>query len=193
MKEQVPEDQWAYTPIWLKATAGMRLIDKAQSDAVLLSVRGFLGDSAKSPFMFRQSWARIISGNEEGGFGWIAFNYLKKVIGPKKVEGVLPYAVVEMGGASSQVSQIAPSKKEAEAIPAAYRFSFTIEGDEFDLYTHSYLGFGAEQAREALNKQLLTAAVTAAKTVDDPCLNTGKDNFIYRFTVTVRCRKSWSC
>ena len=26
-----------------------------------------------------------ISGNEEGGFGWIAFNYLKKVIGPKKV------------------------------------------------------------------------------------------------------------
>ena len=26
-----------------------------------------------------------ISGNEEGGFGWIAFNYLKKIIGPKKV------------------------------------------------------------------------------------------------------------
>lgn len=30
-----------------------------------------------------------ISGNEEGGFGWIAFNYLKKIIGPKKVPCIL--------------------------------------------------------------------------------------------------------
>ena len=52
-------------------------------------------------------------GNEEGGFGWIAFNYLKKIIGPKKsATAESPYAVVEMGGASAQVSQMAPTAKD---------------------------------------------------------------------------------
>ena len=106
MKEQVPEVEWTTTPIWLKATAGLRMLSKTESTSILESVRGFLGDTTKSPFLFRPLHARIISGNEEGGFGWIAFNYLKKIIGPKKQSGLLPYAVVEMGGASSQVSQV---------------------------------------------------------------------------------------
>jgi len=39
-----------------------------------------------------------------GAFGWIAYNYLMKVIGPKKPAGTVePYAVIEMGGASAQV------------------------------------------------------------------------------------------
>ena len=160
VKSKVPERDWAVTPIWLKATAGLRMLESAESGAVLVSVRNFLGDKANSPFIFRSNWAGIISGNEEGGFGWIAFNYLKKIIGPKKKpagspDAQLPYAVIEMGGASAQVSQVAPSEKEAKAIPEDYRFSFTIEGESFTLYTHSYLGFGAEQAREGLNKLLV--------------------------------------
>lgn len=43
----------------------------------------------------------VTSGNQEGAFGWIAYNYLKKVVGPKKAKdangnGILPYAVVEV-------------------------------------------------------------------------------------------------
>jgi len=158
VQSKVPQSDWGVTPIWLKATAGLRMLEPAESGAVLVSVRNFLGDKTNSPFIFRSSWASIISGNEEGGFGWIAFNYLMKIIGPKKKSGAdaqLPYAVIEMGGASSQVSQIAPSEKEAKAIPEDYRFSFTIEGETYTLYTHSYLGYGAEQAREGLNKLLL--------------------------------------
>ena len=158
VKSKVPESDWAVTPIWLKATAGLRMLEASESGAVLVSVRNFLADKANSPFIFRSNWAGIISGNEEGGFGWIAFNYLKKIIGPKKKTGAdaqLPYAVIEMGGASAQVSQIAPTENDAKLIPDDYRFSFTIEGEAFTLYTHSYLGFGAEQAREGLNKLLL--------------------------------------
>jgi hypothetical protein len=176
MKQEVPESDWSVTPIWLKATAGLRMLDTRTSDAVLKSVKDFLSNKEVSPFLFLPSWARIISGNEEGGFGWIAYNYLRKIIGPKKVPGQAPYAVVEMGGASSQVSQLAPSKAEAERIPKEYRFSFNIEGDAYDLYTHSYLGFGAEQGREKLNK-LLTSGLAASNsktdTIKDPCLNAG--------------------
>lgn len=174
IKEQVPESEWKSTPIWLKATAGLRMLSKSESNAILESVRAFLGDDEKSPFVFRPPHARIISGNEEGGFGWIAFNYLKKIIGPKRQADMSPYAVVEMGGASSQVSQVAPSAKDAAAIPDEYKFSFTIEGQSYHLYTHSYLGYGAEQAREGLNKLVATSATAGStKDISDPCLNVG--------------------
>lgn len=172
VKSQVPESAWQDTPIWLKATAGLRMLEKSESDAILQSVREFLGDKKNSPFLFRNSYAAIISGNEEGGFGWVAYNYLKKIIGPKKLGTEQPYAVVEMGGASSQVSQLAPDAATAKNIPKENLFSFTVEDTQYDLYTHSYLGFGGERARDALSTQLM-AAQAKGSPLKDPCLNEG--------------------
>jgi len=143
---------------------------------ILDSVRDYLGDSSKSPFLFRNHWARIISGNEEGGYGWIAFNYLKQVIGPKKTGKALPYMVIEMGGASAQVSQMAPTKDDADEIPIENRFVFSVDGEMIILYTHSYLGYGAEQGREGLNKALLQSSAKGKDgniTIKDPCLYVG--------------------
>eukprot|EP01038_Epipyxis_sp_PR26KG_P013941 gene13941-18698_t len=176
LKEQVPESDWSVTPIWLKATAGLRMIEKQKAESILNSVRLFLSDKQKVPFLFRPSYVKLISGNEEGGFGWIAYNYLKKIIGPKRVlaDKFSPYAVVEMGGASAQVSQMAPTAIEAKLIPSEYRFSFTIEQETFHLYTHSYLGYGAEQGREMLNKHLLESIQNnPSEKFLDPCLNDG--------------------
>jgi len=175
IKEQVPEADWSVTPIWLKATAGLRMLNKAESDAIISSISSFLSDNSKSPFVFRPSWARIIPGNEEGGFGWIAYNYLKRVIGPKRVSDTAsPYAVIEMGGASAQVSQLASSPAEIAQIPPENRFAFDIEGKLYTLYTHSYLGYGAEQARESLNRALI-ASLASGNVINDPCLNPGFD------------------
>ena len=92
VKEKVPENYWKDTPIWLKATAGLRLLDKSTSEQILDSVRKFLKDPTNSPFYFTSNAVQLISGRQEGAFGWIAFNYLKRVIGPKKEGNVLPYA-----------------------------------------------------------------------------------------------------
>jgi hypothetical protein len=46
-----------------------------------------------------------------------------------------------------------------------------IEGESFSLYTHSYLGFGAEQARSKLNKKLEESV--SNNVINDPCLYTG--------------------
>ena len=199
LKEQVPEESWEQTPIWLKATAGLRMVADHEKEQILESVRAFLGNSANSPFVFRPSYAKVIPGYEEGGFGWIAFNYLQKVIGPRKKQGadtVEPFAVVEMGGASTQVTQIVSSPAEAAKLPEKYRFSFAIEGESFTLYTYSYLGYGAEQAREQLNKYYtsntknqenvaVAQAGSSGKIIKDACLNVGyergegtaRDNF----------------
>lgn len=173
LKTQVPESYWTKTPIWVKATAGLRMLalDKEEkSNAILSSVVKFLSDKTKSPFFFRSSWAKVISGNEEAGYGWIAYNYLKKIIGPKKSMSQKPYVVVEMGGASSQVSQLAPPSYNS-LIPKDYKFSFDIEGESYTLYTYSYLGFGADAARETVNKILKNAAKDDS--VSDPCLFKG--------------------
>ena len=50
-------------------------------------------------------------------------------------------------------------------------------GEKFTLYTHSYLGFGAERARESLNELLLTEKALKDKEVQDPCLNQGEPLF----------------
>jgi Golgi nucleoside diphosphatase len=174
IKEQVPKDMWPSTPIWLKATAGLRMLSTQQADAILNSVRDFLSNSSSSPFYFRRSYAKLISGNEEGAYGWISFNYMKRIIGP--VKGSLketPYVVIEMGGASSQVSQLVPSQKEADEIPVDYKFTFRLENEVYTLYTHSYLGYGLEQAREKVNQLLLTTLKNG--TISDPCLNPGYD------------------
>ncbi|CAN0265119.1 unnamed protein product, partial [Ectocarpus fasciculatus] len=179
-KSIVPEEEWALTPIWLKATAGLRLLPKDHSNAILDSVRLFLKE--KSPFLTRPQWISIIPGHEEGAFGWISVNYLYKIIGPRKAKDPEDsYAVIEMGGASSQVTQRAPSHEEAGAIPPDYRYSFVLgDGERVTVYTYSYLGMGSEQAREQLNDAFVQKAkVHAEKTktsvdvVHDPCLNSG--------------------
>lgn len=176
MKVNVPESEWATTPIWLKATAGLRMVTETERNDILGSVSSFLGNRAKSPFLFRKSWAKVIPGSEEGGFGWIAYNYLKKIIGPKKTGKEDPYAVVEMGGASLQVSQVAQTEKDIAQIPDKYLFQFDIEGESFTLYTYSYLGYGGEQARENLNKYYLESNSHRLKDkngIKDTCLNPG--------------------
>ena len=141
VKAQVPSSDWESTPIFLKATAGLRMLAPETAEAILNSVRDFLGNRNHSPLMFRPSWARVIPGQEEGAFGWIAYNYLKRIIGPKRnAVDVIPYAVIEMGGASAQVTQLAPSQREIEEIPSDFRYSFSLEGQSYTLYTHSYLG-----------------------------------------------------
>lgn len=187
LKEKIDSKEWAQTPIWLKATAGLRMIPPAKSNAILESVRKFLSNPSESPFYFQPFHAKIISGQEEGAMGWLAVNYLLKLVGPfsNANDNNRPYAVVEMGGASTQVTQAAMTSSEVRAIHPDYLYRFQIEENTFTLYTHSYLGYGGDQAREAVNSYLddkhtqslktnkETTSTTITSSLKDPCLNPG--------------------
>ena len=71
MKSKVPENQWSNTPIYLKATAGLRLVGAKERDAILTSVQRYLGDKKRNPFFFYPDNARVISGLEEGAVSYI--------------------------------------------------------------------------------------------------------------------------
>ena len=60
----VSESRWKEFPIYLTATAGMRLLPPTTRAVVLKAVRDFF---RTTPFRFdSDAWARVISGEEEG-------------------------------------------------------------------------------------------------------------------------------
>ena len=67
----VPEPAQADTPIYLQATAGMRLLPEEQQEALLEAVRDVF---AESPFDARPEETLVISGSAEGANEWTAVN-----------------------------------------------------------------------------------------------------------------------
>ena len=67
------------------------------------------------------------------------------------------FGVLEMGGASSQITFI------PEVDPLADKFPMQILGKDFSVYTHSYLGYGQDAIQEWVEETL--AARNQGKTV----------------------------
>lgn len=57
--EHVPENQYPYTPLYLKATAGMRLLPIQDQEDILATIRNVF---RQYPFMFEDPWVEVISG-----------------------------------------------------------------------------------------------------------------------------------
>ncbi|KAG8435480.1 hypothetical protein GDO86_013422 [Hymenochirus boettgeri] len=169
-REVIPEQQQRETPVYLGATAGMRLLrlnNATLADEVLSSV----GSTLRSyPFEFQG--ARIITGQEEGAYGWITINYLlgnflenSGWLGRLKQSAT--FGALDLGGASTQITFV--SKKEIESQENSLHFR--LYGKSYDVYTHSYLCYGKDQA---LRRQIAYTIPDANNsTILDPCFNSG--------------------
>ena len=107
--------------------------------------------------------SRVLSGEEEGVFGWVAANSL---LGQLNEESVKTIGALDLGGASTQATF-----HPEEEILAGF-FPLTIAQTEHRLYTHSYLYYGADQARFRMYDDLV-AASPSKTTVTNPCFPTG--------------------
>ncbi|XP_067156193.1 ectonucleoside triphosphate diphosphohydrolase 1 isoform X5 [Apteryx mantelli] len=148
-EEVIPPNQHPETPVYLGATAGMRLLsleDKSAADKVLSSVEKTL---RSAPFNFQG--ARIISGQEEGAYGWITINYL---LGSFKQSGWTKFlhtlksvsetsGALDLGGASTQITFV-PDEIPYES-PESW-LHFRLYGKDYKVYTHSFLCYGKDQA-----------------------------------------------
>uniref|UniRef100_A0AAV2LF73 Ectonucleoside triphosphate diphosphohydrolase 1 n=1 Tax=Knipowitschia caucasica TaxID=637954 RepID=A0AAV2LF73_KNICA len=158
----VPSERHEETPLYLGATAGMRLLnikDSAASDRVFQAVSESL---QKSPFSFQG--ARILSGQEEGAFGWVTVNYLDD----RLEQGLETTGALDLGGASTQISFISDSFDGSES-PSNY-VAFRLYGNDYNLYTHSFLCYGKDQA---LRMALAHQTQSGPGSIVDPCFNNG--------------------
>uniref|UniRef100_A0A7M4EZQ4 Ectonucleoside triphosphate diphosphohydrolase 8 n=1 Tax=Crocodylus porosus TaxID=8502 RepID=A0A7M4EZQ4_CROPO len=143
----IPANQQRETPAYLGATAGMRLLRYPHhSDQVLAEVSKAIREY---PVDFQG--ARILTGNEEGSFGWITVNYLLetliKVCGVGRVwrnNEVL--GALDLGGASTQITFQPSGTIEDNSTKVFFR----LYGTEYSIYTHSYLCYGRDQALKML-------------------------------------------
>ena len=159
--QHVPKSFHSSTPVYLSATAGLRLVEKDVAERILDSCYNWL--SSKSPFLIRREKISVISGRDEGAFGWLTMNFLqKRLFGmPLSSQGTL--GTIEMGGASTQVTFL---QSEGTQSPDEYLYELHLGLKKYQLYTHSYLGFGQDQGREKYNKIL-------GERPDDPCFPVG--------------------
>ncbi|XP_032240692.2 ectonucleoside triphosphate diphosphohydrolase 8 [Nematostella vectensis] len=172
----IPTYLQAKSPIYLGATAGMRLVretDTEAADQIMKSVQHTLH---ASPFKFQDEQARIISGDEEGLSSWVTVNYLRGGLlyrGILSNSSVQPTAhlqgALDMGGASTQITfPLHPGV----TVPQKYTKYLHLYGRRHRLYTHSYLCYGNKEAERRYMFSLLKNSSMAA-IVDNPCAPEG--------------------
>lgn len=90
------------TPLYLLATAGLRLLPTSRQQSILHAVCAAV--QAQTSFLFTCEQARVISGEAEGVFGWVAANYLRGHLGHAEASDAnRPVGFLDMGGGSAQV------------------------------------------------------------------------------------------
>lgn len=167
------------TPIAVKATAGLRLLGTAQSEEILQAVRHRLTE--KYPFsLVEKDGVAIMDGKDEGVYAWITANYLLNTIRDDTPANTPTYAVLDLGGASTQIvfkPVFNSTKPESTLEDGEHKYDLTFGGKTHVLYQHSYLGYGLMRARTSVHR--LVDFVSTFQhgpddgTVPNPCLAKG--------------------
>ncbi|XP_058262831.1 ectonucleoside triphosphate diphosphohydrolase 1 isoform X2 [Hemibagrus wyckioides] len=161
----IPKHRHPETPVYLGATAGMRLLkmeNDVDSKKVLASV-----EKSLQTYPFSYQGARIITGQEEGAFGWITVNYLSENF--RKASRTV--GALDLGGASTQITFVPGQQVES----SDNSIDFRLYGNDYHLYTHSFLCYGKDQVLKLYLEQQIqpNADMTDNIILEDPCFHPG--------------------
>ncbi|KAF1846766.1 uncharacterized protein K460DRAFT_406956 [Cucurbitaria berberidis CBS 394.84] len=173
--KKIPIEDVPNTPLFLLATAGMRILPLPQQRALLKEVCEFAQSTTKFQLPDCQVHVQVIPGETEGLYGWIAANYLlggfDRPNHHNHGKGHSTYGFLDMGGASAQIA-FAPNATEAEkhANDLTLLRLRTIDGTplEYKVFVTTWLGFGVNQARQRYVKSLIESSTSVE--LPDPCL-----------------------
>lgn len=177
----VPKDAVADTPIFLLATAGMRLLPDQQRQNVLNSICKYLQTETEFFLPDCDLHIQVIPGETEGLYGWVAANYLlggfDQASEHDHGKNHHTYGFLDMGGASAQIA-FAPNSTEAEkhANDLTLMRLRSVDGlpEEYRVFVTTWLGFGVNEARKKYVAILLDEfAVEDLAEIPDPCLPHG--------------------
>lgn len=173
-EQWVPEDLWAETPIYILATAGLRMVPRATSAAIM---RNCIDTVKQSHFLFLEDQAEIITGDLEGLYGWAAVNYATGALQDAAMhlhsrhEGAATerfLGVLELGGASMQLTFLTPR----DMLPSVSSRNVKLPGVAAPLFTHSFLGFGLDVGWANMTR-VARQRHAASSNATDPCLPRG--------------------
>ncbi|KAI8384332.1 nucleoside phosphatase family-domain-containing protein [Radiomyces spectabilis] len=159
-KEVVPEENYTTTPVFLMATAGMRLLPESEQATVLDATCAYIRDNY--PFFMSDcnTHIKIIPGELEGVYGWVATNYLMGGFdlsiqnyidndeGQRETHHT--FGFLDMGGASTQIAfEPEHHQKEEHKSHLAKIHLRTLDGRsvDYDVFVTTFLGYGSNEAR----------------------------------------------
>ncbi|NWX14156.1 ENTP8 diphosphohydrolase, partial [Aegotheles bennettii] len=165
----IPAARQKDVPAYLGATAGMRLLREQNSSAAERVLAAVAQTMREYPVAFKG--ARILTGEEEGAYGWITINYLLDSFtkySPRAHTWVRPeaaniFGALDLGGASTQISFM-PQGSEMNWKEVS---KLTLYGYNYNIYTQSYLCYGQDEVLRRLAKELIV--VRGELGVHHPC------------------------
>jgi len=162
------KDQWSVLPVYLRATAGMRLLTAGEREAVLESIRRRL---RRSPFLFEDEFAVVATGEEEGIYGWLAVNHLiGNLRSDRKISAASSVGALDLGGASVQIVFIPEKSVMSHAFP------LLLGPHHLRVYSTSFLHFGQKEASHRTSSIIISDAMLKVQSVDElyhPCYSVG--------------------
>eukprot|EP00053_Salpingoeca_punica_P009720 m.87467 g.87467 ORF g.87467 m.87467 type:complete len:445 (-) comp15129_c0_seq1:1643-2977(-) len=138
--KHVPSHLHSTTPINLKATAGLRLLPKADADAILEECARAI---QAQPFYFDQADAvEVMGGTDEGLFGWVTVNYLRRSLRDPSDRTA---CILDLGGGSTQIATSVRLDGAAASLPVT-----EVMGAKHHMFIYSHLGYGLMAGRAAI-------------------------------------------
>uniref|UniRef100_A0A5S6R227 Ubiquitin-like domain-containing protein n=1 Tax=Trichuris muris TaxID=70415 RepID=A0A5S6R227_TRIMR len=168
---RVPSQRRPLSAMYLAATAGMRLLELAQpleSCRIMSNVKDVLTGQ-----MFNFKGASIITGVDEGLYGWIATNFLDGRLmtmdltvgsGPDRSSRPVSLGALDLGGASTQI--VFEISNDTVTNHSRYLRLF---GETYRLYVRSYLCCGVNEMIRR-RQSVLASRAPSEVAHDDPCL-----------------------
>lgn len=193
----IPSNKIKDTPVFVQCTAGMRLLKPENQKKILENVCKGIKKWTDFLLVDCDSQVQVIDGQTEGLYGWLSLNYLSGYFDdydPNQLDH-FTYGFMDMGGASAQIA-FEPSDKEEirkhQEDISTIKLK-TVNGDvqEWNVFVTTWLGFGANQARQRYFAQLVNSLPENinkydnddfnTRTVYDPCLPQGyQHNFEFK-------------
>lgn len=167
--EVIPAEKHNATPLYLGATAGMRLLQIKNSTAASMILADIEYLLHSSPFDFKS--AQIISGKEEGAYGWITANYLldnfrqgRTWTQPKRTFTITTKGTLDLGGASSEIAFVPEhqSHKYESTVITLYNYKYSV-------YIESLACYGRDEAKMIYWAKLIQNSANKSR-IEDPCL-----------------------
>lgn len=179
----IPSEQHRDTPVFVLATAGMRLLKDSEQKKILKKTCSVLQKKTKFSIPDCLENVQIIDGETEGIYGWLALNYLMGQFSdysPEKTHDSIGF--MDMGGASTQIAFVPSSaeeiKKHEEDLSTVTLRNINGVTQEWKLFVQTWLGFGANESRKRYLNHLINLAVVnsdSKNVINDPCMPHGAE------------------
>eukprot|EP01084_Bolivina_argentea_P278832 476526_1 len=164
------EDRWDEFPIYLKATAGMRLLSNSDRERILNYIETSFSNETINPFRFDNTYAIIASGEEEATFDWLGVNYIWNKLENNDYDE-RTFGALDLGGASTQIAFAPEPNSNILADFTAVR----LWQQTHRLYTHSFLQYGTNAIEQRIAQLSYQEMINNSSTniTYNPCLNNG--------------------